>query len=270
MAGLSKDSQVKSSTVKKEGGFGKRPSKGNFGKKKSLGDFGKTKGSTLKPKRSFKKSTALSKKTISKTVEKSDLLSLAQSMFNRYIRERDADLPCISCGERGNVEYHAGHFISTGAAPELRFNEWNCHKQCARCNVSLHGNQREYDKRLRKRIGEEKVGLLRLKTERLNNTVSNLMETINKYRGEYEDMRNYGDFTEEEVFAAMEAVRKKITKEGIDEVVKGGKIITHKQDVTGLRSGLEAIVSLNPEVRVDTKERTILAFHAREMLSIDF
>src|SRR4051812_17583879 len=51
----------------------------------------------------------------------------AQAAFNAYIRCRDTDLPCISCGDftpmtRGG-DYDCGHYRSTGANPELRFHE---------------------------------------------------------------------------------------------------------------------------------------------------
>ena len=64
----------------------------------------------------------------------------AQTAFNAFIRARDADLPCISCGRHHTGQYHAGHFLSVGACPELRFCESNVHKQCSACNNYLSGN----------------------------------------------------------------------------------------------------------------------------------
>ncbi|MBW5405927.1 recombination protein NinG, partial [Morganella morganii] len=58
----------------------------------------------------------------------------AQTAFNAYIRERDKDLPCISCGRHHTGQYHAGHYRTTKAMPELRFDEDNVHKQCSACN----------------------------------------------------------------------------------------------------------------------------------------
>ena len=72
----------------------------------------------------------------------SDWTKEAQAEFNRFIRARDYQQPCISCGTRNNVQYHAGHYLSTGANPELRFIEDNCHKQCSSCNNHLSGNLR--------------------------------------------------------------------------------------------------------------------------------
>jgi hypothetical protein len=68
-------------------------------------------------------------------------VAIAQQAFNTFIRRRDAGMPCICCGrlssgagrERGG-EWDAGHFRSRGAAPELRFDERNCHAQLKFCN----------------------------------------------------------------------------------------------------------------------------------------
>ena len=75
-------------------------------------------------------------------------LKEAQAAFNAWIRKRDEHQPCISCGRHHQGQYHAGHYRSTKAAPELRFNEVNVHKQCSACNTHLSGNIVEYRKRL--------------------------------------------------------------------------------------------------------------------------
>lgn len=81
----------------------------------------------------------------------------AQHEFNRFIRIRDASLPCISCGRHHQGQFHAGHYRTVGANPELRFCETNVHKQCAPCNDHLHGNLINYRINLIKRIGIEQV-----------------------------------------------------------------------------------------------------------------
>ena len=86
-----------------------------------------------------------------------ELLREAQTAFNAFIRARDADMPCISCGRHHAGQYHAGHYLSTGARPELRFDESNVHKQCQPCNTHLHGNLVLYRIGLIKRIGLGKV-----------------------------------------------------------------------------------------------------------------
>ena len=84
----------------------------------------------------------------------------AQQAFNEFIRYRDRQLPCISCGRHHDGQYHAGHYRTTGANPELRFNEDNCHKQCAPCNNHLSGNLAAYRPALIARIGQARFDAL--------------------------------------------------------------------------------------------------------------
>lgn len=79
---------------------------------------------------------------------------------NRYIRLRDKNQPCISCGRFHSGQYHAGHYLSVGARPELRFEVSNIHKQCAPCNNHLSGNIALYRINLVKKIGQDKVDWL--------------------------------------------------------------------------------------------------------------
>ena len=88
---------------------------------------------------------------------RSKLLRSAQGAFNAYVRDRDRDLPCISCGRHHQGQYHAGHYRSVGAMPSLRFNGYNVHKQCQPCNAHLSGNLIEYRIGLIHRIGLERV-----------------------------------------------------------------------------------------------------------------
>lgn len=92
-------------------------------------------------------------------------LKEAQSSFNAFIRERDKDLPCISCGiEYGENKFggnmDCGHYRSIGSAPHLRFNTCNAHKQCVKCNRYLSSNAVEYRKGLINKIGSERVDSL--------------------------------------------------------------------------------------------------------------
>jgi len=85
---------------------------------------------------------------------------LTQRVVNDYIRERDHDLPCISCGTWITVRWEAGHFRSRGAASHLRYNEDNIHKQCHRCNDELSSNAIPYRIALVEKIGPERVEAL--------------------------------------------------------------------------------------------------------------
>ncbi|NIH21838.1 recombination protein NinG [Providencia heimbachae] len=84
----------------------------------------------------------------------------AQTAFNSFIRERDKDLPCISCDRFHEGQYHAGHYRTTKANPEIRFDEDNCHKQCAPCNNHLSGNIENYRPALILKIGRERFDIL--------------------------------------------------------------------------------------------------------------
>ena len=92
-----------------------------------------------------------------KAKTRSQHMKEAQAAFNAFIRARDAKLPCISCGRHHQGQWHAGHYRTVGASPELRFEELNVWKQCAPCNDHLHGNLINYRIELIKRIGLDKV-----------------------------------------------------------------------------------------------------------------
>lgn len=85
---------------------------------------------------------------------------VTQRVVNDYIRERDYDLPCISCGTFDTVQWEAGHYRSRGKASHLRYTEDNINKQCHHCNVQLSGNQQQYRIRLISKIGPERVEAL--------------------------------------------------------------------------------------------------------------
>ena len=93
----------------------------------------------------------------------SDHVKELQVIFNKFIRARDKDKGCISCGTKLTGKYDAGHYYSCGSYPELRFNEDNVHGQCVHCNQWKHGNLIEYTKRLPLRIGEVKFHSLEVK-----------------------------------------------------------------------------------------------------------
>ena len=91
-----------------------------------------------------------------------DYIKEAQVAFNSYIRVRDKNKQCISCGclpgdtVQGG-KFDAGHYRSRGSASHLRYHLLNCHSQCVKCNRYLSGNVVEYRKGLIARIGAERV-----------------------------------------------------------------------------------------------------------------
>ncbi len=82
---------------------------------------------------------------------------LAQHAFNKYIRVRDAGKPCISCGRNTGAKMNAGHYLTVGGHPELRFEPVNCHLQCEHCNSFLSGNIARYRINLIAKIGINKL-----------------------------------------------------------------------------------------------------------------
>lgn len=75
----------------------------------------------------------------------------AQAAFNKWVRlVKDKDQPCISCGtQKPDIQYHASHYRSVGACPELRFEPLNVWKSCSKCNKWLSGNLIPYREALK-------------------------------------------------------------------------------------------------------------------------
>ncbi|WP_457296835.1 recombination protein NinG [Pseudomonas chlororaphis] len=106
----------------------------------------------------------------------------AQQVFNEWVRLRDAALPCVSCGRHHQGQYHAGHYRTVGANPELRFEPLNVWKQCAPCNNHKSGDIVNYRIELVRRIGAEKVDWLEGPHEPQRHTIEQLQAIKAKYR----------------------------------------------------------------------------------------
>jgi len=80
-----------------------------------------------------------------------------QETFNKYIRLRDREKGCVSCGiPLNNRKFDAGHFYAT-TYEGLRFHEWNVHGQCVQCNQHEHSNPHEYRRRITNRITPDQL-----------------------------------------------------------------------------------------------------------------
>lgn len=102
----------------------------------------------------------------------------AQTEFNKYIRLRDAHLPCISCGYNGTGrQWHASHF-RPATNSRFRFDERNVWKSCQICNTHLSGNLAEYRKSLLIKVGEEVVEELETTSPIKRWSVEELIEII--------------------------------------------------------------------------------------------
>ncbi|MBD1589763.1 recombination protein NinG [Pseudomonas typographi] len=113
----------------------------------------------------------------------------AQQAFNEWIRLRDAALPCISCGRHHEGQYHAGHYRTVGANPELRFEPFNVHKQCAPCNNHKSGDIVNYRINLVLRIGAGRVEWLEGPHEPQRYTIEQLKEIKAHYRAEIKKLK---------------------------------------------------------------------------------
>lgn len=121
------------------------------------------------------------------------LISDAQTQFNRAIRIADRDEPCISCGKfdweieekfKGG-KWDAGHYLTRGGFPELRFHEDNCHKQCKSCNNPGPNKavkvQLQYRINLIKKIGIKRVEALEAHHDRPQWTHDHIREIKSYY-----------------------------------------------------------------------------------------
>jgi len=126
---------------------------------------------------------AKNKKSVLESIKShSKWLNDLQKVFNQFIRLRDADKPCISCGTTKASVWHASHYYPTTKSG-LRFNEDNVWKSCQKCNVFLHGNLEEYRINLIKKIGINRVQWLDdHRNDSLNLTIPDIKELIDYYK----------------------------------------------------------------------------------------
>jgi len=127
---------------------------------------------------------------------RADWMREAQSAFNAYIRARDAEQPCICCRRKqtkvnglGAHGWDAGHFLSVGSAPHLRFHEDNVHKQLVYCNRYGSGNAVNYRKGLIKRIGIERVEALERDNTPRKYTIEDLKSIKELYKFKLKELQ---------------------------------------------------------------------------------
>ncbi|WP_443693977.1 recombination protein NinG [Pseudomonas sp.] len=121
---------------------------------------------------------------------RADHLKGTQRAFNAWIRARDAGQPCISCGTTADVQYCAGHYRTTAAAPELRFEPLNVNLQCNRnCNMGKSGNLLGYRPGLIQKIGIEAVEWLEGPHEAKKYTVDELKAMTADYRAKTKELK---------------------------------------------------------------------------------
>ncbi|WP_445572168.1 recombination protein NinG [Pseudomonas sp. E102] len=125
-----------------------------------------------------------------KLKSRADHLKDTQHAFNAWIRARDAGQPCISCGTTADVQYCAGHYRTTAACPELRFEPLNVNLQCNRnCNMGKSGNLLGYRPGLIKKIGIEAVEWLEGPHEAKKYTIEQLKAMTAEYRAKTRELK---------------------------------------------------------------------------------
>ena len=120
---------------------------------------------------------------------KQDYIKELQVIFNRFIRLRDKDEPCISCGKKLGSKYDAGHYRSAGGNPELRFEENNVHAQCVYCNQHLHGNLINYRLGLIERYGLAVVDWLEIQHDPKHYTIDELKKMKEYYKEQIKKLK---------------------------------------------------------------------------------
>ncbi|MCS3467104.1 hypothetical protein M2401_000825 [Pseudomonas sp. JUb42] len=120
---------------------------------------------------------------------RADHMQDTQRAFNAWVRERDALLPCVSCGRHHQGKYDAGHYRTVGSSPALRFEPLNCAKQCVPCNQHKSGNVVNYRIELVKRIGIANVEWLEGPHEPKKYTIDELKALTALYREKSRELK---------------------------------------------------------------------------------
>lgn len=137
---------------------------------------------TQREKKEKKEWNKKKKELKEKLKTRSDYEKEVQTVFNKWIRLRDKNEPCISCQRHHKGQYHAGHYRTVGSNPQLRFEPLNCHKQCSACNNHLSGNIVEYRINLLKKIGKENIEWLESEHEPKKLTIPELILLKEEYK----------------------------------------------------------------------------------------
>lgn len=141
------------------------------------------------------------KETRERLKTRSQWIKEVQIEFNAFIRLRDHDDPCISSGKldceitdryRGG-KWDAGHFLTRGGFPELRFDEDNCHKQSKSDNNPGPNKavkvQKQYRVNLIKKIGLKRVESLEGPHDMPKWTIDELKKLKAKYKAKVKELK---------------------------------------------------------------------------------
>lgn len=126
--------------------------------------------------------------------------------INAIVRLIDNDKGCISCDhgwhKPATRQWHAGHRVSIGSNPTLRYHLFNIFKQCSICNDWKSANERAYDAGIIKIYGKavyDYIKSLPARYTSLNLSKEELKEKIIIAREIKRDILSGKDYTREEI-----------------------------------------------------------------------
>ncbi len=89
--------------------------------------------------------------------------------FHRWVKWRDRNEDCISCGcsltNLPSRSVHASHYRPAGGNSAVKYHPWNVHLACSVCNAHKSGNLVSYRAALIDKIGLENVEWLESQTQ---------------------------------------------------------------------------------------------------------
>lgn len=108
--------------------------------------------------------SAIKRKSEPKKRKKSELSAFKKKLwpkFAKYIKDLKGN-DCISCDRKGLVgkDLHAGHMLSAGTYPGLKWEVPNVNPQCSYDNIFRKGNYLEYRERFIAKHGQEEYDKL--------------------------------------------------------------------------------------------------------------
>jgi len=132
---------------------------------------------------------------LAKFKRKADHVADCQKAFNAWVRFRDRNEPCIDCGRFASGDaltggaYDAGHYLSRGSHPHLRFDERNVFKQLKGCNRPGGTTGASFRAGVVDRIGLAAVEALEADHEPRHYTVDQLIALTAHYKQKLKQLK---------------------------------------------------------------------------------
>lgn len=130
-----------------------------------------------------------------KLMRKADHIADCQKAFNAWVRFRDRNEPCIDCDKFAGTDtitggkFDAGHYLSRGSHPHLRFDERNVFKQLKSCNRPGGTTAASFRVGVEKRIGREALEALESDYTPRHYTVDQLIAMTAHYKKKLKDLK---------------------------------------------------------------------------------